>query len=228
MVEGCCGCYAYPNSSVSHIYLLVIISFLIDLYLHLCTRRYHYPAVSNNLQIPLTVFQRLSEHPNIVGAKFSHGDIAAHSAVTLHPSIIHSLFNVYTGLGQQLLSVLLVDGAGAIDGLAAVCPREVIGLYNLGVQLFSDGGNAELLKKARKLQWAVARAEELVVKLGAVGVKEALRRQGFGTGEVRRPLVGFRVGQGEKAEVAEDAERRWEKWGDLLQEVEKTGKEVGL
>ncbi|TGZ79940.1 aldolase [Ascodesmis nigricans] len=184
---------------------------------------YHYPAVSNNLKLPASIFESLGTHDNIVGAKFSHADIAAHSAVTLSPHLDPSNFRVYTGLGQQLLSVLLVGGAGAIDGLAAVCPKEVVALYELGMRFLGGRGSEEerrrVLEMARRLQWCVARAEELVVTWGAVGVKEALRRRGFGTGGVRRPLVAWGEMEGRT--------EGWGEWEGRLRAVEGVGEEVG-
>ena len=107
-------------------------------------------------------------------------------------------FSTYTGLGQQLLPVLTVGGAGAIDGLAAFFPRVVVRLWEATLQ-----GS---LNEARSIQEAVCRGEELVVGKGVPGIKEAVSRV-LGMGDVdgtRLPLKGG-LGVGE-----------WEKWKDIM------------
>lgn len=170
-------------------------------------RSYHYPAVTNGLVISASAFRRLSKHPNIVGAKFSHGDVSLHTRVALDPEIDHAGFAVFTGLGQQLVSVLQLGCAGGIDGLAAVFPATLVRLYQLGLS------TAELLHGAevdemRKLQYRVAVMEELVVKCGVRGIKEAAARvMGWeGSGRVRAPLA--RMGKAE-----------WEEWEGLVEET---------
>ncbi|KAI4137648.1 MAG: hypothetical protein LQ341_005053 [Variospora aurantia] len=168
---------------------------------------YHYPAVSNSLSLNASTFTSLSAHPNICGAKLSHGDLSLHSqlASSTIDSMSHDKFATFTGLGQQLLPVLMVGGTGAIDGLAAIFPRTVVKLYE-----YVKAGEWE---QARKLQEVVARGEGLVVGHGVVGAKEGLRRiLGFDS-ECRLPL---------KAGMSEDAWRDWEEVMAELGEVEKT------
>jgi 2-keto-3-deoxy-L-rhamnonate aldolase len=129
----------------------------------------------------------LSAHPNIVGAKFSHGDVSVHAQVALDPAIDHTNFAVFTGLGQHLFPVVQVGCAGAIDGLAGFFPASVVRLYELAAAEMM--GKAER-EEARRLQWAVSSAEELLVKWGVVGIKEAISRVcGFGDRDgTRLPL----------------------------------------
>ncbi|KAH7139787.1 dihydrodipicolinate synthase [Dactylonectria estremocensis] len=63
---------------------------------------YNYPGVTNNLVVGVKTYVKLTAHPNIVGCKMSHGDVSYHVQVSLHPSINHSKFRVYSGFGQQL------------------------------------------------------------------------------------------------------------------------------
>ncbi|KAH8148256.1 uncharacterized protein LAJ45_07708 [Morchella importuna] len=151
---------------------------------------YHYPGVSNNIQISMETFERLSQHPNIVGAKFSHGNISHHAQVALSPEIAHKTFRLYSGQGQQLLPVVMVGGAGVIDGLAATFPKTVVRLYQLATTLpMTD----EALVEARQLQWLVSKASELVcVKWAVVGIKECVARV-LGMGNLeggRLPIKG--------------------------------------
>ncbi|KAF8542918.1 hypothetical protein BDD12DRAFT_823360 [Trichophaea hybrida] len=152
---------------------------------------YHYPGVSNNVALFPSTVRILSAHPNIVGAKFSHGDVSVHAQVALDPAIDHENFALFTGLGQHLFPAVQVGCAGAIDGLAGFFPASVVRLYNLSS---AETMGKEEREEARRLQWAVSCAEELVVKWGVVGIKEAVSRVcGFGDQDgTRLPLmVGF-------------------------------------
>lgn len=113
----------------------------------------------------------------------------------------HDKFATFTGLGQQLLPVLMVGGAGAIDGLAAIFPSTVVRLF----ELIKDGKWEE----ARKLQEMVARGEGLVVGYGVVGAKEGIRRVLGWESECRLPL---RKGMSDEA---------WKQWEGVMSELEK-------
>ena len=84
-----------------------------------------------------------------VGCKLSHGDISLHTQIASNPRIDPNYFALFTGLGQQLLPVLTIGGAGAIDGLAAFFPRVVVRLWEATLQ----GG----LDEARSIQVSIGR-----------------------------------------------------------------------
>ncbi|KAL7274080.1 hypothetical protein RUND412_003025 [Rhizina undulata] len=164
---------------------------------------YHYPGVSNNVKLPPSTFRTLASHPNIVGAKISHGDVSVHSQIALDPSIDHSAFHVFTGLGQVLFPALQVGAVGAIDGLSGFFPKTMVRLYTLSQTSPLD---KDTLAKVRELQYSVSAAEELVVRWGTTGIREAVARV-LGIGEVtggRFPLGGG-MGKGE-----------WEKWDGVI------------
>ncbi|KAK9234526.1 hypothetical protein V1525DRAFT_412861 [Lipomyces kononenkoae] len=145
---------------------------------------YYYPGVSNNIYIAPSTFETLAQHPNIVGTKLSHGNISHHTLLAQNPVIKANNFTVFTGLGQQLLPILTIGAAGAIDALAGIFPKSVVHLYNLSI--------AGKIAEARKVQYVVSGAEEVVADLGAVGVKEGVARiLGLGDGDgARLPLTG--------------------------------------
>ncbi|KAF2839322.1 aldolase [Patellaria atrata CBS 101060] len=174
---------------------------------------YHYPGVSNNVTISASTMEKLAEHPNIVGCKLSHGNLDDHSLIALSPKINHTNFKTFTGLGQQLLSVLTVGGAGAVDGLAAIFPKTVVKLYDL----FHENP-LKNLEQMRVLQYKIAAAEKLVVKFGTVGIKDAVARvRGFGKGDYGRLPLGSAI-------LHTDAEwtKNWKEVFDALEEVEKS------
>ncbi|KAK5632164.1 hypothetical protein RRF57_007878 [Xylaria bambusicola] len=170
---------------------------------------YHYPGVSNNVKITPSTFVTLAKHPNIVGCKLSHGDVSAFAQIALSPEVDHDNFRTFTGLGQQLLPVISVGGAGAIDGCAGFFPKTVVRLYELSTK--NQLTEEEVLER-RRLQFKVSSIEELVAKFGTVGIKEAISRlRGFGDRDgTRLPLHGGIPGG--------DAE--WANWKGLADSVQ--------
>lgn len=153
------------------------------------TCSYHYPAVSNNVKVIPSTFATLSKHPNVVGCKLSHGDVSYHAQICANPKIDHQRFYTFTGLGQQLLPVISLGCAGTIDGTAGFFPKSVVQLFNLSAR--NQPTDAEV-KERRLLQYKVSSVEELVVKFGTVGIKEAVSRiLGMGDRDgTRLPLIG--------------------------------------
>lgn len=143
---------------------------------------YIYPGVTNNVVMEPSTVVTLSKHPNIVGTKISHGDVAHHAAIGLDPSVKAGQFTCLTGLGQILLPALTVGFDGTVDALSGAFPKlyvNILNSYDLG-----DIGTAQ------RLQWIAARGEELVVRFGVVGIKRAIQ-QATGFGETylgRAPL----------------------------------------
>jgi 2-keto-3-deoxy-L-rhamnonate aldolase len=175
---------------------------------------YHYPGVSNNVKVLPSTFAELSQHPNIVGCKLSHGDVSYHAQIGANPAIDNTHFATFTGLGQQLLPVISLGLAGTIDGSAGFFPKSVVHLYNLSVK---EAPSKAEEKERRELQFKLSAVEEIVVKFGTVGIKEAVSRV-LGLGDrdgTRLPLFGGIPGG--------DAE--WAKWTQdigALEAVEKS------
>ncbi|KAF3905611.1 hypothetical protein ABW21_db0200214 [Orbilia brochopaga] len=140
---------------------------------------YNYPAVTNNLQLSLDLMKQLAKHHNIVGCKLSHGNMSHHLILSSSPEIDHSGFRVFTGLGQQLLPLMLSGpgAAGAIDGSAAYFPRSLLRIFALAKKIASEGGaSPSEWKKVHDLQCAYSEVEEWVVKYGTIGIKEAVKK----------------------------------------------------
>lgn len=175
---------------------------------------YHYPGVSNNVALTPDTMEKLAQHPNIVGCKLSHGAMDDHILVASNPNIDHSMFRTFTGLGQQLLPVLTVGGAGAIDGLAAAFPKAVVKLFNMFESQTQDSRRDSDM---RELQYRITNGEKLVVKWGTIGIREAVSRV-VGLGDCdggRLPLQGG----------FPEGDKEWAKWSsaiEALQAVEKT------
>ncbi|KAG5936757.1 hypothetical protein E4U53_000150 [Claviceps sorghi] len=169
---------------------------------------YHFPAVSNMVKLTPSTFATLAAHPNIVGCKLSHGDVSQLVQIALNPAIDSTCFHVFTGLGQQLLPVMSVGCAGAIDGSAGFFPRTLVRLLELASKQHPT--DAEVQER-RGLQYKVSCMEEIVVKHGIVGIKEAISRlRGFGEADgTRLPLCGMIPGEGE-----------WTSWEGVLKALD--------
>lgn len=148
---------------------------------------------------------KLAQHPNIVGCKLSHGNLDDLGLIALSPNVDHGKFRTFSGLGQVLLPVLTLNGAGVIDGLSSMFPKTVVRIFDL-----FEKNSLGALEELRTLQRKVAAGEKMVGKWGVIGVKEGISRlRGFGDSDGGRvPLQG---GFG-------DAE--WAKWKDALDELE--------
>ena len=134
----------------------------------------------------------------------SHGNVSQHMQVSLHPSIDHAKFHLYSGFGQQLYPIVSMGGAGVIDGMAAFFPKTVVRLYNLTVSLPAD---QEQMKEIQRLQFAVSAMEEFVGAKGIAGIKVAISKVlNMGELEMRFPIV----------QNVDDAA-----WGDWTEEVKR-------
>ncbi len=161
-----------------------------------------------------------------VGCKLSHGDLSLHTQIASNPHIDANHFALFTGLGQQLLPVLTVGGAGAIDGLAAIFPRVVVRLWEATLQGGLDEARSIQVSRLTRcesqisvlnaLQEAVCRGEELVVGKGVPGIKSAVSRV-LGMGDqdgTRLPLKGG---------MSDD---EWAKWTDVMDDLGALEKEL--
>lgn len=130
--------------------------------------------------------------------------------MSLDPAIDHDKFRVYSGFGQQLGPIVQFGAAGVIDGMAAYFPRTVARLMTL---VDGEGQDAETRAEIYRLQYAVSKAEEFIVRYGILGIREAVYRvTGLGNLEGGRLPLRGKLADGE-----------WEKGrGLFLTEIEAT------
>ncbi|KAH0365793.1 aldolase, partial [Aureobasidium melanogenum] len=170
---------------------------------------YHYPAVTNGLHIAPSTFENLASHPNIVGAKLSHGIVDDITLIGSSPHIDHDRFHLFTGLGQCLLPFMAVGGVGAIDAVAGCFPRVIVRLYKLYNDSLARGITQVDLLEMRELQFRICQIEKLSATWGVVGIKEVIGRL-WGIGEkgtARLPITG----------AFEHGESEWIKWEEIVQ-----------
>ncbi len=162
---------------------------------------YNYPAAAGGLDLDSDTLIRLARHPNIVGTKFTCGNVGKMARVIgeLGERVICESFSTepptgyvpgddsigryfaFTGVADGILpSVAAVGASEGIVGAANVFPRACVRLYQLAV----EGRWPE----ARKAQYALAEADWSLTKRGVPGFKAMLERHhGYG-GSPRPPM----------------------------------------
>lgn len=140
---------------------------------------YSYPAVSSGIVMDTDLVGRLAKHPNIAGIKHTDhevGRIAREASVKANGSkphhntslsqylqLISASFTVLGGASDYLIGTLAVGGRGCISGMANICPRVLVKVYDL----FLAGKTEEALE----LAGLISRSEWAIGKGGILGTK---------------------------------------------------------
>ena len=126
-------------------------------------------------------YQKLAEHPRIVGTKEANGDLAA-CAKTL--SLCGDQLAVYSGEDNQTLPILSLGGKGVISVFANVLPKVM-------KQICADylTGNVEASRKS--FLNSLELMDALFWDVNPIPVKAALDEMGFDCGECRLPLTSM-------------------------------------
>ncbi|KAI4858823.1 dihydrodipicolinate synthetase family protein [Hypoxylon rubiginosum] len=153
---------------------------------------YNYPGAVAGIDLDSELLERLAAHSNIVGTKFTCGNVGklARVAGTVKPvsDVVEASagkppYFAYAGVADFILPSVLVGGSGAIVGAANVFPRACVNVYNLTVQ-----GRYE---EARETQQALARADWSLTKRAVPGFKAILQHyHGYG-GAPRQPMAAL-------------------------------------
>lgn len=145
----------------------------------------HIPVVLYNVpsrtgvDIPVSVYKSLSEHPNIAGVKEASADIVKIAKIR---SVCCPDFAVWSGNDDQAVAVMALGGAGVISVLSNVFPLETQTMAQAA--LAGDFGTASSLQ-IQLLQVI----EALFSEVNPIPVKEAMRLIGYDCGECRLPLT---------------------------------------
>lgn len=162
---------------------------------------YNFPGAASGIDVSSDNILLLAQHPNIVGAKLTDGNLGRMNRVISGVAAqLHSCHNIHTyttlaGSADFLLPSLHLGAAGGLVGLANILPKTCVAL-----QRAWESGNP---KQARYLAGVLSRADEVVQKGGVVGTKAVMQEKlGYG-GYARRPLP--RIGEG----ISENEIRGW-------------------
>ena len=138
---------------------------------------YNVPS-RTGVDIPVSVYQRLSRVPNIVGVKEASSDITKIARIRL---ACGEEFTIWSGNDDQIVPVISLGGSGVISVLSNIFPEETNALC-----LAALAGDYET---AAKLQLKfLSLIDLLFCEVNPIPVKEAMRYIGFDCGSCRLPL----------------------------------------
>ncbi|CAE6437727.1 unnamed protein product [Rhizoctonia solani] len=165
---------------------------------------YNFPGVgaSNGIDLELSLIAKLAKHPNIVGIKFSCGNLG--KAARIAALYSQDEFAIFMGLAETLLHGLAGSGiSGAITGLANNAPKACIRLY----ESYAKGD----LAGAQKAQIEVTAAAAIELGGGIPAMRYGcIHYFGYG-GESRRPFPS----------ISEDLKAKTVEWLDPVMDREK-------
>lgn len=162
---------ATPEGLVSH-YSAVAAS------VHIPVILYNVPS-RTGVDIPITVYQCLSQIPNIAGVKEASTDI---SKIAKIRAACPEHFAVWSGNDDQAAAVISLGGSGVISVLSNLLPVETQAL----VQAALDGDfdtAADLQIKLLPL------TETLFSEVNPIPIKAAMKLAGYDCGDCRLPLT---------------------------------------
>jgi L-threo-3-deoxy-hexylosonate aldolase len=146
---------------------------------------YNWPLAVSGIDMDSDFIIRVSQHPNVVGTKFTCGNTGkltrvAHAVNALTP---HSRGSGYVALGgftDFILQTLVSGGSGVIAGTANIMPKACVHVFNLYAQGEID--------KAMQVQKILSQGDWVINKAMLQGHKSASQQYfGYG-GYPRRPL----------------------------------------
>lgn len=154
----------------------------------------HYIAIANQANIPLilynvpsrtgvdipvSVYKRLSCIPNIIGVKEASSDI---TKITKIRSSCGDDFSIWTGNDEQIVPATALGGIGVISVLSNIFPAETIAL--------TDAAMSGDFKTAAALQCQLLPLIELLFcEVNPIPVKTAMKLIGYDCGTCRLPLT---------------------------------------
>lgn len=147
-------------------------------------RGVHIPVIVYNvpsrtgLDIPVSVYARLSRIPNIVGVKEAAGDITKISRIL---SACGPDFSVWSGCDDQAVAAIALGARGVISVLANVMPRETQAMALAALDGDFDTAAALNLRLG-------AWMEALFLEVNPIPVKAAMGLLGYDCGGCRLPL----------------------------------------
>jgi L-threo-3-deoxy-hexylosonate aldolase len=136
---------------------------------------YNYPGAVAGLDLDSDMLVRLARHPNIVGTKFTCGNIGklARVAAAVNGNAGRADYRCFSGVADAITPALSVGGHGGIVGAANVFPRACVEVY----RLFVEGK----LEEARVKQQRLALADWALTKRAIPGFKAILSKfHGYG------------------------------------------------
>ena len=138
---------------------------------------YNVPS-RTGVDMPVSVYHRLSRIPNIVGVKEASSDITKIARIRL---ACGSNFSVWSGNDDQIVPVISLGGCGVISVLSNIYPREAQAICQAALN--DDYATASTLQ----LRY-LPLIDLLFCEVNPIPVKTALKCIGYDCGDCRLPL----------------------------------------
>ena len=131
------------------------------------------------VDIPVGVYSKLAEIPNIAGVKEASTDITKIARIRRNCS---QDFSIWSGNDDQIVATMSLGGKGIISVLSNILPKETFAMTNAALQGDFEAA-AELQCRLLPL------IDALFCEVNPIPVKEALNLLGFDCGGYRLPLI---------------------------------------
>ncbi len=172
---------------------------LVTPYYNKCSQKglyLHYEAIAKAVSLPIllynvpsrtgvnilpTTYARLSEIPNIVGAKEASGNFSQLAKII---SLCGDKLQIYSGNDDQITSALALGAKGVISVLANIIPQET---HNICQSYFEGDTERSDTLQLRYLELI----ENLFSDVNPIPVKCAMNAMGMNVGECRLPLCAM-------------------------------------
>lgn len=138
---------------------------------------YNVPS-RTGVDIPVSVYKRLSILPNIAGVKEASTDITKIAKIR---AVCGEDFHIWSGNDDQIVPVMSLGGKGVISVVSNICPAETVAM--------AEAALAGDFDTAAALQCELLPLVELLFsEVNPIPVKYAMRFCGFDCGNCRLPL----------------------------------------
>lgn len=141
---------------------------------------YNVPS-RTGMDIPVSVYKRLSAIPNIVGVKEASADITKIMKIR---STCGDNFHIWSGNDDQIVPVMSLGGQGVISVLSNICPEETVAMCNAAAVGDFDTASALQIQ----LQPLI---DLLFCEVNPIPVKAAMKHIGYDCGSCRLPLTNL-------------------------------------
>lgn len=138
---------------------------------------YNVPS-RTGVDIPISVYQRLSRIPNIVGVKEASSDITKIARIKL---ACGPDFDIWSGNDDQIVPVMALGGSGVISVLSNIYPKETNTICHAAL-------NGDFQTAAQMQLQFLPLIDLLFCEVNPIPVKEALKHLGYDCGDCRLPL----------------------------------------
>ena len=146
---------------------------------------YNYPGAVAGIDMDSDFIIKVSQHPNIVGTKFTCGNTGKLTRVAAELDAVTSKstgsgYMAFGGMADFTAQTAVSGGSGIIAGGANVIPKTIVKVWNL----WAEGK----FQEAVELQKVLSKGDWVLTKAAIPGTKQALQEYfGYG-GYPRRPL----------------------------------------